>query len=333
MSQSGFMRAAYIESWGPPEAIRVGELPEPRPGPTDVLVDVRAVSVDPVDTFVRSGAWRTPVAFPFVIGRDLVGTVAEAGSGAPGFAPGDAVWSLSMGYAGRQGPASERAVVSAERLYHVPGGVDPLDLVAVAHPGVAAYLALFVHGRLRAGETVVVVGAGGNVGGALVAMAKDAGARVVAVASARDAAYCTEIGADHTVDYRASDVPARLAEACGDGADLYVDAAGRNDLEQAVGLLARRGRALVMAGMSTRPVLPSGPLYLMDRSVIGFAVSQADASELAAAAAHTGVLAATRRLRSRRRVDLPLEEAAEAHLRIEEGEGSGRRYVLEVRSG
>ena len=78
------MRAASITELGPADAIRVGELPTPVPGPTDVLVRVELVVVDPVDTLVRSGAYRTPTPFPFVIGRDLVGTVAEAGAGAAG---------------------------------------------------------------------------------------------------------------------------------------------------------------------------------------------------------------------------------------------------------
>ena len=106
----------------------------PRPGPTDVLVRVEGAAVNPVAAFVRSGAFRTPITFPFVIGRDLAGTVAVAGPGAPGFAVGDRVWCNSLGHAGRQGAAAQYAVVATERLYHLPNGVDPLCAVAVAHP-------------------------------------------------------------------------------------------------------------------------------------------------------------------------------------------------------
>ena len=150
------MRAAYITELGPADAIRVGELPTPVPGPTDVLVRVELVVVDPVDTLVRSGAYRTPTPFPFVVGRDLVGTVAEAGAGAAGFAPGDRVWCNSLGHDGRQGSFAEFAVVPAERLYHLPDGADPVASVAVLHPAATAYLALFRHGRLRPGESVYV---------------------------------------------------------------------------------------------------------------------------------------------------------------------------------
>lgn len=117
------MRAAYVTELGAADVIRVGELPVPAGGPTDVLVRVEVVAVNPVDTMVRSGAYPTPTPFPFVIGRDLVGTVAEASPGAAGFAPGDRVWCNSLGHGGRQGSFAEYAVVPAERLYPLPAGL------------------------------------------------------------------------------------------------------------------------------------------------------------------------------------------------------------------
>lgn len=260
------MYAAYIEELGPPDVIRYGPLPDPQPGPTDVLVDVAAATVNPVDTFVRSGAWRTPLEFPFVIGRDLAGTVAAVGPGAPGFAVGDRVWCNSLGHAGRQGAAATRAVVPVDRLYHLPPGVTEADAVTVAHPAATAYLALFTHGRLRTGDTVVVVGAGGNVGGAAVVLAVEAGARVIAVAAGRDADHCRALGAAEVVDYHDPASVERIRQACPAGVDMYVDTAGHNDLTAAVGLLAKRGRVVLLAGMRSRPVLPVGELYLKDCS-------------------------------------------------------------------
>ncbi|TDC84229.1 NADPH:quinone reductase [Micromonospora sp. KC606] len=322
------MRAAYLEELGPPDNIRIGELPAPVPGPNDVLVDVIAVTVNNVDTFVRSGAWRTPVEFPFVVGRDLVGTVTVAGPGAPGFKAGDPVWSNSLGHGGRQGAAAEQAVVPADRLYHLPDGVRPEDAVAVAHPAATAYLALFTHGRLRMGETVVVIGAGGNVGAATVVLAVAAGARVVATASADDADYCRGLGADEVLDYRDPELAGRLRQACPGGADLYVDTAGVNDLEGAVDLLAHRGRLVLMAGLRTRKVLPVGPLYLKDCTVVGFAISQAGTGELAEAAVTINRLLADGRLRPRVSEFLPLSAMAGAHRRVEAGETHGRRLIL-----
>src|SRR5689334_13246819 len=94
------MTVAYVTRPGPADEIRIGRFPVPEPGPSEVLVKVRALAVNHVDTFVRSGAYRTRLPYPFVIGRDLVGTAITA---APGFTPGDTVWCDSLGFDGRQG--------------------------------------------------------------------------------------------------------------------------------------------------------------------------------------------------------------------------------------
>ncbi|MEV8551690.1 NADPH:quinone reductase [Streptomyces glaucescens] len=322
------MRAAFIEELGPADNIRYGEVPAPDPGPTDVLVEVEAVSANPVDTFVRSGIFRTPVEFPFVIGRDLVGTVVTAGPGAPGFTPGDRVWCNSLGHGGRQGAAAERAVVPADRLYHLPPGIDPATAVAVVHPAATAYLGLFTHGRVRPGETVLVAGAAGNVGGALVVMAAEAGARVVATAAARDAGYVTSLGAHTVLDYRDPGLPELLRKECPDGVDVHLDTSGTNDLTTAVDSLAHRGRIVLLAGARTQPVLPAGPLYMKDGSVVGFVISHATSAELAEAARTVNHLLTSGRLRPRSLERVPLAEAARVHQRLEAGELHGRRVVL-----
>lgn len=328
MPDSVTMRAAFIETLGPPENIQYGELPTPRPGPTDVLVDVTATTVNPVDTFVRSGLFRTPITFPFVVSRDLVGTVAEAGPGALGFTVGDTVWCNSLGHEGRQGAAAEQAVVAAERLYHLPPGVDPVVAVAAVHPAATAYLALFTHGRVRTGETVLVLGAAGNVGSALVALAVDAGARVIATASAADAEYCRSLGAAEVVDYRAADLTERVLAAAAGGIDVHLDTSGENDLSAAVRLLAPRGRIVLLAGARTRPVLPVGELYVRDCSINGFVISHATTTELAEAATTVNRLLSAGRLRPRTLETLPLSAAADVHRRMESGGLRGRRTVL-----
>jgi NADPH:quinone reductase-like Zn-dependent oxidoreductase len=313
------MRAAYITELGPAEAIRVGELPVPAPGPTDVLVRVELVVVNPVDTMVRSGAYPTPTPFPFVVGRDLVGTVAAAGAGAAGFAPGDRVWCNSLGHGGRQGSFAEYAVVAAERLYHLPAAVDPVATVAVLHPSATAYLALFRHGGLRPADTVYVGGAAGNVGTALTSLAGGAGARVLAGARPEDAGWCRSAGAAEVVDYRDPELPGRLAALAPDGIDLFVDTSGHLDLPAAVDLLADRGRVVLLAGGAQRLTLPAGPLYTHDRRILGFAISRAATAELAEAAAVLNDRLAAGALPTRVRSVWPLERAAEAHQAVEGG--------------
>ncbi|MEU6479997.1 zinc-binding dehydrogenase [Streptomyces sp. NPDC047017] len=321
------MRAAYVEELGPCELIHWGELPAPVPGPGEVLVDVLATTVDPVDTFVRSGLFRTPLPFPFVVGRDLVGTVAADGAG---FAAGERVWCDSLGHDGRQGAAAEQAAVPADRLYRLPPGVRPEEAVAVFHPAATAFLALFTHGGLRAGETVLVGGAGGNVGGALVELAAAAGARVLATAAPRDHARVRSLGAADVVDYRAEDLAVRLAALAPDGVDVHVDTSGHNELRTAVALLALRGRIVLLAGARDEPVtaLPTGPLYMKDGSVRGFVISHATAGELAEAAAAVNERLAAGGLRPRAIEYQPLSATADVHRRMERGELRGRRVVL-----
>jgi NADPH:quinone reductase-like Zn-dependent oxidoreductase len=251
------MRAAFVTELGPAELIRVGELPVPGLGPTDVLV----------------------------VGRDLVGTVAAAGAGAAGFAPRERVWCNSLGHGGRQGSFAEYAVVPAERLYRAPAAVDPVTTVAVLHPGATAYLAVFRHGGLRPGETVYVGGAAGNVGTAVTSLPRTGGARVLAGARSDDARWCRSAGAAEVVDYRHPDLPERLRALAPTGIDLYIDTSGHLDLPAVVDLLADRGRIVLLAGGGQRLTLPVGPLYTHDRRILGFVISRAGVEELAEAAA------------------------------------------------
>ncbi|MGH3495303.1 MAG: alcohol dehydrogenase catalytic domain-containing protein, partial [Sciscionella sp.] len=197
----GLMNAAYVEELGAAQVIRYGRLPVPRIGPTDVLVAVAAVTVNPVDTFVRSGAFATPTPFPFIIGRDLVGTVAAVGEGAAGFAVGDRVWENSLGHGGRQGSFAEYAVVPAERLYHLSDGADPVQAVALAHMAATAWLGLFRRARLQLGVSVYFGGGAGNVCAAALRLAVDAGARVITSASGDGIDQCRRAGAAAVVDF------------------------------------------------------------------------------------------------------------------------------------
>lgn len=323
------MTAAYITELGSAEAIRVGPLPVPQPGPTDVLVRVEAVAVNPVDTFVRSGAYRTPTPFPFVLGRDLVGTVAAVGPGAVPYRLGQRVWCNSLGHGGRQGACAGYAVVPAERLYPLPPEADPVAAVAVFHPAATAYLGLFVHARLRPGETVFVGGGAGHVGTAVVTLAAEAGARVVASARPEDFGRCRAAGAVAVFDYRDPALAERLRGAAPEGVDVHWDTSGRHDLGRAVGLLARGGRIVLMAGLGTQPALPVGPLYTRDASLVGFAISNAATSDLVAAAGRINTLVAGSKLSPRAAESMPLSRTAEAHLRLEQGALRGARLVLQ----
>lgn len=320
--------AAYISAIGPASRIHVGKLPMPTIGSGEVLIRAQAIAVNHVDTYVRSGSYRTPLTFPFVIGRDVVGTVAAVGAGASGFAEGDTVWCNSLGHGGRQGPSATYAAIAAERLYHLPDGVDPVAAAAVLHTGATAYLGLFREADLHIGETVVVGGGAGGVGSAVVQLASAAGARVLATARPEDAQWCRANGADEVFDYKAPDLTERIRDAAPEGVDLYWDTSGHHDLEGAVPLLAHRGRMIIMAGLNAHPALPVGALYTRDASLRGFVISSASASELADTAVALNFLFVRGTLRAREVQTLPLSQAAQAHMMLEEKRATGRIVLL-----
>ncbi|MEU0843213.1 NADPH:quinone reductase [Streptomyces sp. NPDC005962] len=325
---NGEMTAAYITCFGGADDIRTGPLPRPVPGPGEALVRVEAVAANHVDTFVRSGAYATRVSFPFVIGRDLTGTaLTPAGP----FAPGDRVWCNSLGHDGRQGSFAQYAAVPADRLYPLPAGVDPVCAVAVLHTAGTAHLGLFREARVRPGETVLVEGAGGGVGSAVVQLATAAGARVIAVDRAENAEWCRDCGAAHVLDRADPDVPAAVRGLAPDGVDVLWDCSGRHDFETTVPLLARGGRVVLMAGLRTRAVLPVGAVYTREISLHGFAISNASVTDLTAAAEGINRELVSGRLRGRIRAELPLTEAARAHRvleGLEGGAGGPGRIVL-----
>ncbi|MFI5610191.1 NADPH:quinone reductase [Amycolatopsis sp. NPDC051903] len=327
MTVPATMRAAFIRATGGVERIEVGDLPTPVPGPTDVLVRMEVSSVNHVDLFVRSGAYRTPTPFPFVIGRDLVGTVAAAGPGVAGFAPGDRVWCNSLGHGGRQGAFAEYAVVPVDRLYPLPAGVAAETAAPVLHGAATAHVGLFREARLAPGETVFVGGAGGAVGSALVQLAAAAGARVVATSSPRDVAWCTESGAAAVIPYDAADFDEQVRAAAPGGFDVWWDNSGHHDFERTLPLLRQGGRVVLMAGLGAAPVLPVGALYVRDLSLHGFAISNASVSDLAAAATVINAGLASGRLRVRVGATYPLADAAKAHAALESGSVRGRILV------
>lgn len=214
--------------------------------------------------------------------------------------------------------------VPAERLYRLPDGVDPVDAVACLHPAATAYLGLFRTAGPRFGETVLVLGGAGAVGGAVIQLAAQAGARVLATARPTDFAWCHGLGAEQVADYRDASALRRLVS---DGVDVLLDTSGRNDFAATVPLLAPGGRLVVLARLSAAPPLPVGPLYTRDASVRGFAISNATVPELTDAARAINLGLARRRLRARVARRLPLAEAAEAH-RLQESGGLGGRIVV-----
>ncbi len=274
------MRAAYIEQTGPPDVIQVGDLPRPKPGPGQVLIHVRASSLNPIDLYLRSGMIAMPMAFPYVIGCDFAGTVEELGPGASRFRIGDRVWGSNQGLLGRQGVTAEYAAIDEHWLYPIPKNQTDQEAAAQALVGITAHLGLFQYGRLSAGETVYVPGGSGGVGSMVVQMAKAAGARIVTAAGSDSKLdLCRKLGADLALNYRTEDIPARLREFAPDGIDVWYETQREPNLEVAVPLLRKRGRMILMAGRAAKPILPLGAFYPRNCALLGFAMFNATPEE------------------------------------------------------
>src|SRR5262249_38516744 len=172
------MKAAYIDEVGPPENIQFGELPTPAVGPSDVLVKTTAVCVDPVDTLIRSGQLPEKLSFPFIVGRDMAGVVRAIGPSVRRFAPGDRGWCNNQGYDGRQWTFAEFLGVREALLYPLPSSVDDKEVVAFVHSALTACLGLHEAG-LQAGESLFINGGAGNVGSAVLQLARARGARAI----------------------------------------------------------------------------------------------------------------------------------------------------------
>jgi len=313
------MKAAYIEQTGPPDNIRYGELPTPEPTGHQVLVKVGAVAVNPIDTYLRGGAVAMELPMPFVVGCDLAGIVERCGPEAKRFKPGDRVWGSNQGLLGRQGTFAEYAAVDEGWLYPTPDGVADEQAAAIALVGITAHLGLVPRAALHEGESIFVHGGTGGVGSTVVQMAKAIGARVATTGgSAEKVALCRELGADVAANYKTDDVDAALREFAPGGLDVWWETLREPNFERTVGLLAPRGRMILMAGREARPVFPVGPFYVKGCSLFGFAMFNSSQDEQRRAADDINRWLAAGRLKPRIDRVLPLSEAAAAHRLQEE---------------
>ncbi len=313
------MKAAFINQTGGPEVITFGDLPTPKPGRRQCLIKVGAVDVNPIDVYVRAGMIPAKLTFPFILGRDLAGTVVEVGSSVKGLKPGDRVWATSQGSDGRPGTFAEFAAVDKRWLHLTPEGVSDEDIVALSLVGITAQLGLVRYAHLKTGEILFVNGGSGGVGSCVVQMAKILGARVVTTAGSEDKArICRELGADLVINYRTSDVDAAIKQFAPEGVNVWWETLREPDFERTIPLLSLRARMIIMAGRDARPAFPVGPFYVKDCSLHGFAMFNASAREQRAAANAINRWVTEGKLKARVDRVLPLSQAAEAHRLQEE---------------
>ncbi len=314
------MEAAYITQTGPPENIIYGELPDPRPGPNQCLVKVGAVSVNPIDTYIRGGLVKAQLPSPFIIGCDLAGTVVETGPNVIRFKPGDRVWGSNQGMKGRQGTFAEYAAVDEQWLYPTPSNIPDTQAAAIALVAITAHLGLTEHARLQPGETLFVNGGTGGVGAMVVQMAAKAlGARVITTAGTPEKVeLCRKYGAAVAINYKTENVQECVKAAAPQGLNVWWETLREPNFDLTIPLLALGGRMIVMAGRDAHPPFPVGPFYIKDCSIHGFAMFNATAARQQKSAAEINKYLSDGQLLGHANAPLPLSKAAEAHRMQEE---------------
>ncbi|WP_373376326.1 NADP-dependent oxidoreductase [Cupriavidus nantongensis] len=213
------MKAIRVTAYGSPDRLPLVEMDDPVPDDNEVLIDVAAASVNPIDWKIVSGAMQAfiPLPLPFTPGVDAAGTVIAVGRNVTSLKPGDEV----MGFIGIVGAFATRAVVEAARLARKPASLTFAQAAAIPAASLTAWQALHEHGVLQAGQSVLIHGAAGGVGSAAVQLAKLAGARVTGTGSAGNRDYVGSLGADAFIDYRAEDFTRRVPRV-----DLVLDLIG-----------------------------------------------------------------------------------------------------------
>ena len=240
------MKAAYFEKFGELDQIKIGELERPEPKEGEVLIRVKSAGVNPVDAFVVRGMLKDaiPTEFPAIPGWDLAGVVEDNGHSASRFNEGDEVYAYARRPTIQHGTFAEYVSLPESYIAHRPQKVSMDAAGGIPLVGLTAYQALFDAGKLEEGQTVLILGASGGVGTLAIQLAKNAGAKVIGVASEKNHPYMEELGADATIDYSKEHVGEAVKEIEPDGVDLIFHCSRGDSLEQSMSTLKKGGHLI-----------------------------------------------------------------------------------------
>jgi NADPH2:quinone reductase len=282
------MKAIRVHQFGEPDAMRLEEVEDPKPGPGQVVVRVRAAGVNPVDTYIRAGLYANKPPLPYTPGIDAAGIVESVGEKVGGVTVGDRVYTAGT----ISGTYAELALCEAARVHPLPKQVTFAQGAGMNIPYATAYRALFGCARAVPGEMILVHGASGGVGIAAVQLARTAGMTVIGTGgSDRGRQLIKEQGAHHVLDHRAPDYLAQAMKLTkGRGMDVIVEMLANVNLKKDLGILAQGGRVVIIGSRGTVEIDPRDAMS-RDASIIGmllFNVSEREAATIHAAL-HAGL--------------------------------------------
>ena len=324
------MKAVLCKAYGPPESLVVEDVASPEPGPGDVVITVKAASVNFPDVLIIQNKYQVKPPLPFSPGSEVAGIVKSVGEGVTQVAVGDKVLAI-IGY----GAFAEEVKTESRRVLPLPHGMDFASAAAFGLTYATSEHALTDRGALKAGETLLVLGAAGGVGIAAIEIGKALGARVIACASTSDKlAVCRAHGADETIDYAAEDLRERIkALTNGNGPDVVYDPVGGPYTELALRSIAWRGRLLVVGFAAGEiPKIPLNLTLLKGCAVVGVfwgEFTRREPERFAESMARLGRWYTEGRLKPHISETFPLERAADALTRMANREVKGK-IVLSV---
>ncbi len=319
------MKAIRIHSFGGPEVMAIEDAPDLRPGAGEVTVRIKAVGVNPVDTYIRSGQYAHKPNLPYTPGSDAAGLVEAAGSGVKSISPGDRVYvagTLSGAYA-------EMALCKESQVHRLPANVSFQQGAAVGVPYSTAWRALFLQAHALPGETVLVHGASGGVGVAAVQIARAAGLSVIGTAGTESGLKLVkDVGAHHVLNHHMPNYRDQLASLTGGrGVDVIIEMLANVNLGHDLPMLAKKGRVVVVG---SRGPIEINPRDIMSRDASILAGTMMNASEADLAIIHAALVAGLDNgtLRPIVNKELPLAKASNAHEAVMEPGAHGKIVLI-----
>ncbi|ETI69390.1 zinc-dependent alcohol dehydrogenase family protein [Neobacillus vireti] len=253
------MKAQVIKKFGDPSVFEIAEVPKPEVIPGHVVIQVKATSVNPVDTKVRSGLVAAVAPeFPAVLHGDVAGVVTEVGEGVTVFKAGDEVYGCAGGFKGTGGALAEYMLADVRLLAPKPKNVTMAQAAAIPLVTITAWESLYNRANVQNGQTVLVHGATGGVGHVAIQLAKLAGAKVFTTASSTEKLIIgNQLGADVAINYREQSVTEYVKEHTdGKGFDIVFDTVGGENLDRSFQAAAINGTVLAIAARSTHDLSP-----------------------------------------------------------------------------
>ena len=321
------MRAIVVREFGPPGVMTIEQVPDPAPGPRQMLVRVRAAGVNPVDTYIRSGIYARKPALPYIPGTDLGGTIEAVGPDVTRWKRGDRVY--AYGTAPGSGAYAELAVCDAAQVHPLPERVSFAQGAALGVPYATAWRALFIRANVHAGDTLLVHGASGGVGTAAVQIARAHGLTVIGTAGTADGlALARQEGAHHVLNHREAGYLDQVATITGGrGVDVVLEMLANVNLDRDLDVLAMRGRVVVVGNRGRIEIDPRKTMG-KDGAILGMTLFNASAEELAGIHAGLGAGLENGTLRPVVGRELPLAEAPKAHEAVMEPGAHGKIVLI-----